>query len=92
MKNEAVKQLIISAKDILERASVEADKEVLEVCSLYGYPIHYCPDELLKRYLKRHDKKNMLSPCYDHEGVRACDKELEQRSAFGIKVIKEKKQ
>lgn len=92
MKNEAVKQLILSAKDILERASVEADKEYVEVCSLYGYPIHFCPDELLKRYLKKHDKINVLNPCYDHEGVRACNKELEQRSAFGIKVIKENKQ
>lgn len=91
MKNEAVKQLILSAKDILERASVEADKEVVEVCSLYGYPMHFCPDELLKRYLKRYEKMNVLNPCYDHEGVRACNKELEQRSAFGIKVIKENK-
>ena len=91
MKNEAVKQLILSAKDILERASTEADKEVVEVCSLYGYPIHFCPDELLKRHLKRYDKMNVLNPCYDHGGVRACNEELEQRSAFGIKVIKENK-
>ncbi len=88
MKNKAVKQLILSAKDILERASIEEDKEVEEVCSLYGYPIHFCPDDLLKMYLKKYDKMNVLNPCYDHEGVRACDKELEQRSAFGIKVIK----
>lgn len=92
MKNEAVKQLILSAKDILERASVEADKEVVEVCSLYGYPIHFCPDELLKRYVKKHEKLSILNPCYDHEGVRACEKELEQRSAFGIKIVKENKQ
>jgi hypothetical protein len=92
MNNEAVKQLILSAKDILERASVEADKDFEDISTLYGYPIHFCPDELLKRYLKKYDKMNVLNPCYDHAGVRTCEKELEQRSAFGIKVIKENKQ
>lgn len=92
MNNETVKQLILSAKNILEQASVESEKEWDEVVSMYGYPIHFCPDELLKRYLKKHEKLSVLDPCYDHAGVQTCDKELEQRSAFGIKVIKENRQ
>ena len=91
MNNETVKQLIICAKNILEQASVESDNQWEDIATLYGYPIKFCPDELLKRYIKKHEKLSVLNPCYDHAGVQTCNKELEQRSAFGIKIIKESK-
>lgn len=80
---------ILQAIDCLVKQSVDIiDSKEHRVDRLFGYPIQYAPTDMLKKYLKKFDDMNILNPAYDHEGVALCNRELEQREAYGIIVSK----
>jgi len=87
----SVKELIKVAQMVLIQANeVAEEEENKQYCidTVYGFPLHYCPDELLKKYMSKYEKMNVLNPAYDHTGVKCVKKELDARSAHNIKVIR----
>lgn len=80
---------ILQAIDCLVKQSVDIiDNEEHRVDRLFGYPIQYVPTNMLKKHIKQFDNVDVLNPAYDHEGVALCNRELEQREAYGIIVSK----
>ena len=52
---KAVMELINTAVVILDRANKLIYDHENKVEMIYGFPIHYCPDELLKKFIKAHE-------------------------------------
>lgn len=87
---ETAKELIRLVINILERVYNLIDKQE-QRNMLYGVPVNYCTNEMLDKYIHSFEKVDALSASYDHAGIRMCNIELKQRSAYGIKIVKDKK-
>lgn len=80
---------IPQAIDCLVKQSVDIiDSKEHRVDRMFSYPIHYAPTDMLKKYVKKYESVDPLSYEYDYEGVALCNRELEQREAYGIIVSK----
>lgn len=88
---KTVMELISTAGLILDRANKLIYDHENKVEMIFGFPIRYCPDELLKKFIKAQDKITICDPAYNSYGRRLANEELELRAKRGIKIIQEVK-